>query len=98
MTDLVPTRSLEGLELPTPGTWVIDPLHTSLAFETRHAVVTRMRGRFRALSGTFTIAERPEESSVEVTIDTASIDTIHPAADEHLRGASTISTSPTTHS
>ena len=86
MTDLVPTRSLDGLELPIPGTWVIDPLHTSLAFESRHAMVTRMRGRFRVLSGTFTIAERPEDSSVEVTIDAASIDTIHPVADEHLRG------------
>lgn len=86
MTDLVPTRSLDGVELPIPGTWVIDPLHTSLAFEARHAVVTRMRGRFRSLSGNFTIAERPEASSVEVTIDAASIDTIHPVADEHLRG------------
>jgi polyisoprenoid-binding protein YceI len=86
MADLVPTRSLDGLELPTPGTWVIDPLHTSLAFESRHVVVTRMRGRFRVLSGTLTIAERPEDSSVEVTIDAASIDTIHPIADEHLRG------------
>lgn len=86
MTDLAPTRSLDGLELPTPGTWVIDPLHTSLAFEAKHAMVTRMRGRFRTLSGSFTIAERPEDSSVEVTIDAASIDTIHPIADEHLRG------------
>jgi polyisoprenoid-binding protein YceI len=88
MTDLAPapTRTVAGVELPIPGTWVIDPLHTSLAFETRHAVVTRMRGRFRTLAGSFTIAERPEDSAVEVTIDAASIDTIHPVADEHLRG------------
>jgi polyisoprenoid-binding protein YceI len=32
------------------------------------------------------IAEDPRESSVVVTIDTATIDTIHPKADEHLRG------------
>src|SRR5262245_48132403 len=86
MTDFVPTRTVDGLELPVAGTWVIDPLHTSLGFETRHAVVTRMRGRFRASSGSFTIAERPEDSSVEVLIDAASIDTINPMADEHLRG------------
>ena len=42
MTDLAPTRTLDGVELPVPGTWVIDPLHTSLGFEARHAVVTRM--------------------------------------------------------
>ena len=86
MTDLAPTRTVDSVELPIPGTWVIDPLHTSLAFEARHAVVTRMRGRFRTLAGSFTIAERPEDSAVEVTIDAASIDTIHPVADEHLRG------------
>ena len=83
MTDLAPTRTLDGVELPVPGTWVIDPLHTSLGFEARHAAVTRMRGRFRSSSGHFTIAERPEDSSVEITIDAASIDTIHPTADEH---------------
>jgi hypothetical protein len=44
MTDLAPTRTLDGVELPVPGTWVIDPLHTSLGFEARHAAVTRMRG------------------------------------------------------
>jgi polyisoprenoid-binding protein YceI len=86
MSDFAPTRTVDGLELPVPGTWVIDPLHSSLAFETRHAAVTRMRGRFRSSSGSFTIAERPEDSSVEVTIDAASIDTIHPMANEHLRG------------
>jgi polyisoprenoid-binding protein YceI len=89
MTDLAPTapiRVLNGVELPAPGTWVIDPLHTSLAFEARHAVVTRMRGRFRRSQGRFVIAERPEDSTVEVTIDADSIDTIHPKADEHLRG------------
>ena len=89
MTDLTqtgPIRVLNGVELPAPGTWVIDPLHTSLAFEARHAVVTRMRGRFRRSQGRFVIAERPEDSTVEVTIDADSIDTIHPKADEHLRG------------
>jgi polyisoprenoid-binding protein YceI len=90
MTDLAPEapiRTLDGVELPAAGTWVIDPLHTSLAFEARHAAVTRMRGRFRRSAGRFVIAERPEDSTVEVTIDADSIDTIHPKADEHLRGA-----------
>jgi polyisoprenoid-binding protein YceI len=87
MTDLSPaTRSVDGAVIPIVGDWIIDPLHTSLAFEARHFVVTRMRGRFRHGSGLIHIAERPENSSVEVTIDAATIDTIHPKADEHLRG------------
>jgi polyisoprenoid-binding protein YceI len=80
------TRTVDGVEVPIAGTWNIDPQHSSLAFETRHAVVTRMRGRFRQSSGVFHIAERPEDSTVTVTIDAASIDTIHTMADEHLRG------------
>ena len=80
-----PTRLVDGRELPVPGEWKIDPGHSSLAFEARHAVVTRMRGRFRSFEGNFHIAEDPGESWVEVTIEAASIDTTHPVADEHLR-------------
>jgi polyisoprenoid-binding protein YceI len=87
MTEASPaTRIVDGAVVPLAGDWIIDPLHTSLAFEARHFVVTRMRGRFRHGSGTIHIAEDPRESSVVVTIDTATIDTIHPKADEHLRG------------
>jgi polyisoprenoid-binding protein YceI len=87
MTEASPaTRTVDGAVVPLAGDWIIDPLHTSLAFEARHFVVTRMRGRFRHGSGTIHIAEDPRESSVVVTIDTATIDTIHPKADEHLRG------------
>lgn len=81
-----PLRVVEGIEVPVAGTWVIDPQHSSLGFEARHARITRMRGRFRTFSGAFDIAERPEDSSVSVTIDAASIDTTHEQADGHLRG------------
>jgi polyisoprenoid-binding protein YceI len=80
------TRVVDGVEVPIAGTWNIDSQHSSLAFEARHAVVTRMWGRFRQSSGVFHIAERPEDSTVQVTIDAASIDTTHAVADEHLRG------------
>lgn len=80
------TRLVDGVEVPIVGTWKLDPQHSSLAFEARHVVVTRMWGRFRRSSGVFHIAERPEDSSVEVTIEAASIDTTHDVADEHLRG------------
>jgi polyisoprenoid-binding protein YceI len=80
------TRVVDGVEVPIVGTWKLDPSHSSLAFEARHVVITRMRGRFRRSSGVFHIAQRPEDSSVEVTIDAASLDTTHEKADEHLRG------------
>jgi polyisoprenoid-binding protein YceI len=82
----VPLRDLEGQMLPVAGVWVIDPGHSSLAFEARHMVVTRMRGRFRSFSGEFHIEEEPERSWVEVSIDAASLDTTNDAADESLKG------------
>ena len=81
----VPLREFEGQQIPLPGVWVIDAAHSSLAFEARHMVVTRMHGRFRSFSGEFHIEEIPSESSVEVTIDAASLDTTNDAADGSLK-------------
>jgi polyisoprenoid-binding protein YceI len=77
---------VDGAEVPVAGCWVIDPGHSSIAFESRHATITRMRGRFRAFHGELLIAERPAESSVDVVIEAASIDTVNAAADDALRG------------
>ena len=50
-------------------------------------MVSKVRGRFRDISGAIVIDEIPERSSVEVTIDAASIDTGDERRDEHLRSA-----------
>ena len=81
----VPLREFEGQQIPVPGVWVIDAPHSSVAFEARHMVVTRMRGRFRSFSGEFHIGDTPSESWVEVTIDAASLDTTNDAADDSLK-------------
>jgi polyisoprenoid-binding protein YceI len=81
-----PLRQVEGLDVPIVGRWVIDPGHSSIAFESRHATITRMRGRFRAFRGDIVIAQRPADSSVDVVIEAASIDTVNAAADDALRG------------
>ena len=79
------TRIVDGCTVPVAGEWVIDGLHTSVAFTARH-LLTAMRGRFRNVSGRIIIATDPAESRTEVRIEAASIDTAHPKADEHLRG------------
>jgi polyisoprenoid-binding protein YceI len=48
-------------------------------------MLTKVRGKFDRLSGTIRVAEKPEDSRVEVTIDSASINTNHPDRDAHLR-------------
>jgi polyisoprenoid-binding protein YceI len=69
------------------GTWTIDPAHTTVGFVARHLMITKVRGRFTGVSGAITIAEDPLQSSVEATIDLASVDTGDQQRDAHLRSA-----------
>lgn len=79
------TRAVAGWEVPPPGRWVIDSAHTHVDFVVRHMMISKVRGRFRELSGVICIAEVPERSSVEATIRAASIDTGEEERDRHLR-------------
>ena len=79
------TRSVGGVEAPPAGTYVLDESHSHVGFVARHMVVAKTRGRFASFRGTVEIAEHPLESSVELEIDTASIDSRDERRDEHLR-------------
>ena len=72
-------------EKPQAGTWTLDPAHTTAGFVARYLMLTKVRGKFDRLSGTIHVAEKPEDSRVEVSIDAASINTNHPDRDAHLR-------------
>jgi polyisoprenoid-binding protein YceI len=85
MSEQASTRTLEGVEAPAMGTYAIDPAHTGVAFVARHMMVSKVRGHFGVFSGTIVIGETPEDSSVEVSIDAASIDTASDMRDNHLR-------------
>ena len=78
------TRSFEGLDIPVPGTFEIDTSHSAAAFTVRHMVVAKTRGRFTDFSGAVTIADEPLDSSVNVTIQAASITTGDEKRDGHL--------------
>jgi polyisoprenoid-binding protein YceI len=71
--------------LPRTGTYVIDPAHTEVGFISRHLVGTKVRGRFTEVSGTFTVAENPEESTLKASVEAASINTSNSMRDDHLR-------------
>jgi polyisoprenoid-binding protein YceI len=79
------TRRVDGRELPTTGTWEIDASHSLVGFEVRHLMLSKTRGRFSRFSGRLHVAERIEESSVEIAIEADSIDTAHAERDAHLR-------------
>lgn len=81
------TRTLDGIDLPAPGVWEIDPGHVEVAFIGRHFMLTKIRGRFTRVSGTVILADDLTESTLEVRIDTGSLSSGDQARDDHLRSA-----------
>lgn len=76
--------------LPTglhTGTYAIDPSHSEVGFTARHAMVTKVRGRFPELEGTLVFGDDVASSSASATIQVASVSTSSPDRDTHLRGA-----------
>ncbi len=69
------------------GTWVIDPSHSQLGFETRHAVVTKVRGHFADFDGTIVVGEDIAGSSVKVSAKLDSVNTGSADRDAHLKSA-----------
>jgi polyisoprenoid-binding protein YceI len=88
MTEAVATtpgiRVVDGRPVPEVGIWEIDASHASFEFVARH-LMAKVRGRFPAVRGVATVAERPEDSSLGVEIDASSIDTRDETRDAHLR-------------
>lgn len=70
------------------GTYAFDKkgAHQFVTFKISHLGYSWLYGRFNDFDGQFVYdAENPENSSVEVTIDTRSVDSNHAERDKHLR-------------
>jgi polyisoprenoid-binding protein YceI len=66
-------------------TWTVDKGHSSASFKVRH-FTANVIGQFRDFDGVVTIDRaNPAKSSVEFTIQSASIDTGNENRDKHLR-------------
>ena len=72
-------------ETLTPGTWAIEPSHSSVGFTVRHLGLSKVRGQFNSFSGELTIAEDQTASSVSATVELSSIDTNNADRDGHLQ-------------
>jgi polyisoprenoid-binding protein YceI len=78
-------RDYDGSTIPAAGTYAFDPAHSRVGFWVRHMMVAKVRGHFAAPAGTFTIAEDPTKSSVEVSIDWSTVETGEANRDAHLK-------------
>jgi polyisoprenoid-binding protein YceI len=78
-----------ALSLPAAAatsTWQIDPNHSAAQFAVRHLAISTVRGAFTKVSGTVQLDDKDvSKSSVNVTIDAASVDTRVADRDKDLR-------------
>lgn len=78
------------LSLPAAAaasTWQLDPNHSSAQFAVRHLGLSTVRGAFTKVNGTIQFDDKDiTKSSVDVTIEAASLDTRVEGRDKDLRG------------
>ncbi len=66
--------------------WQVDPAHTAAQFSVRHLAVSTVRGGFTKTSGSVVYdPANPDKSSIQVSIDAASVDTRVEKRDNDLR-------------
>jgi polyisoprenoid-binding protein YceI len=69
-----------------PEIFVIDPGHSTIAFAVKHMVISTVRGKFKQFSGEVALDEADlTRSSVQVSIQAASLDSGFPKRDDDLR-------------
>ncbi|MDH6124516.1 YceI family protein [Kitasatospora sp. GP82] len=86
-TTATAVRAPEGPDLShLNGDYTIDQAHSRIGFGVRHAMVTNVRGEFAEYEGKLRLdGSDPANSSAELVIKVASIDTNQAQRDEHLR-------------
>lgn len=68
--------------------YVLDPAHSTASFSIKHMMIAKVHGGFEKLSGSFNYdAQDPSKSSVEASIEGASINTRDSQRDAHLKSA-----------
>ncbi len=68
--------------------WVIDASHSNAGFTVKHLMITNVRGEFQKLEGTVSYdPAKPEATTIEASIDVASINTRDEKRDGHLKSA-----------
>jgi polyisoprenoid-binding protein YceI len=67
------------------GTWKLDPSHSEVSFTVKHLMISKVRGVFETFDVTIVTAENPHDSTIEATIDVASVNTGNEGRDNHLR-------------
>jgi polyisoprenoid-binding protein YceI len=77
---------ITGAAMATPTTYDLDPRHTYPSFEADHfGGISVWRGKFTKSSGVVTLDRAEKTGTIDVSIDTASIDTGNAQLDTRVR-------------
>lgn len=74
-------------QLPEAGTWTIDSAHSYAEFTVEHFTVAIARGMMAGPTGTITVAENLQASSVTASIDVTTLNTANEKRDKHILSA-----------
>lgn len=66
--------------------WVLDPTHSEILFKVKHLMITNVKGEFRKFNAEID-GEDFSKSSINVTIDAASVFTNEETRDNHMKSA-----------
>jgi polyisoprenoid-binding protein YceI len=77
---------IAGSAIAAPATYNLDPNHTYPSFEADHfGGVSVWRGKFTKSSGVVTLDREAKNGTVDVTVDTTTLDTGNPPLDKHVK-------------
>lgn len=88
IASIAATFSLAQPLVASASTWNIDPDHSNVGFKVKHMMVSNVKGSFEKHTGVIELDDKDiTKSKVQVSIDTASINTNVQKRDDHLRSA-----------
>jgi polyisoprenoid-binding protein YceI len=82
---VIMTTSIDTHPSYVAGTWKLDQTHSEISFSVKHLKISKVRGSFKSFDATIVTAENPEDSTIEATVEVASVDTNQKDRDAHLR-------------
>lgn len=71
---------------PSVTAWQVDPVHSSAQFKVKHLMISNVKGEFASIKGALHLENSDvTRSTIEASIDAASINTRDPQRDAHLK-------------
>jgi len=84
--------TLSTIAVAAPETYVIDGKHTLPRFSYNHFGYSQQESRFNKTTGKIILDSQAKTGSVDVTVDTTSVDTGYPLFNEHIQGVDFLDT------